>query len=122
MGCPSVIDTGSFLRARFVDRSPEKIRILARRVSLTGVLTHAIFARSRRARLDNRDVLSLPALGALGDCELYALAFLKGTETLRLDRGVMDENVLTVVPAQKSKTLSVVKPLDCALFHDVLLL
>jgi hypothetical protein len=35
---------------------------------------------------------------------------------------VMDEDVLAVFAAQKSKSLGVVKPLDCALFHDVLLL
>jgi hypothetical protein len=73
-------------------------------------------------RLDRGNVLCLPALGALGDVELNALALLEGAETVRLNRGVMDEYVLAVVTAEKSKTLSVVKPLDCALFHDVLLL
>jgi hypothetical protein len=72
--------------------------------------------------LDNRDVLSLPALGAFGHRELNALTFLKGAEALRLDRGVMDENVLTAFPAQKSKTLGVIKPLHCTLFHDGVLL
>jgi hypothetical protein len=72
--------------------------------------------------LDNLDVLSLPALGALGDVELNALAFLQRTEAVRLDGGVMNEDVLSVFTAKKSKTLGVIKPLDCALFHDVLLL
>jgi hypothetical protein len=75
-----------------------------------------------QANLDNLNVLSLPALGALGDVELNALAFLKRTETVRLDGSVMDEDVLAVFAAQKSKSLGVVKPLDCALFHGVLLL
>src|ERR1035441_9314232 len=34
----------------------------------------------------------------------------------------MDEHVLAVFAAQKSKSLGVVKPLDCSLFHCVLLL
>ena len=72
--------------------------------------------------LDDLNVLSLPALGALGDVELNALAFLKRTETVRLDGSVMDEDVLAVFAAQKSKTLGVVKPFDCSLFHIVLLL
>ncbi len=67
--------------------------------------------------LDNLNVFSLPALGALGDVELNALAFLQGTETVRLDGGVMNEDVLTVFTAQKSKTLGIIEPLDCALFH-----
>jgi hypothetical protein len=32
---------------------------------------------------------------------------------------VMDEHVLAVLTAQKSKTLGVVKPLNCACFHCV---
>src|SRR5664280_539686 len=69
--------------------------------------------------LDNRDVLSLPALGTLGHIELDALALLQRTETVRLDSSVMNENVFAIFTAQKSKTLGVIKPLDCALFHDV---
>jgi hypothetical protein len=75
-----------------------------------------------RPELDYLHVLCLPALGALGDVELNALAFLKRTEAVRLDGGVMDEDVLAVFAAQKSKSLGVIKPLNCALFHDVFLL
>jgi hypothetical protein len=32
---------------------------------------------------------------------------------------VMNEDVLTVFTAQKSKTLGIIEPLDCALFHGV---
>jgi hypothetical protein len=35
---------------------------------------------------------------------------------------VVDEYVLAVLTAQKSKTLGIIKPLDCACFHCVLLL
>jgi hypothetical protein len=34
----------------------------------------------------------------------------------------MNEDILAVFAAQKSKTLGVIKPLDCTLFHCVLLL
>ena len=45
---------------------------------------------------------------------LDALAFLKRTEAVRLNGGVMNEDVFAVFAAQKSKTLGVVKPLDCS--------
>ena len=72
-----------------------------------------------RPDLDRLYVLSLPALGALGHVELDLLAFLKRTEAVCLDGGVMDEDVLAVFTAQKSKSLGVIKPLDCACFHCV---
>ena len=72
--------------------------------------------------LDGLYVLSLPAFGALGHGELDLLAFLERAEAVRLDGGVMDEDVLAVLTAQKSKSLGVIKPLDCACFHCVLFL
>jgi len=62
-------------------------------------------------------LLELDARGALGDVELNALSLLQGTEAVGLNCGVMNEDVLAVFAAQKSKTLGVVKPLDCACFH-----
>ena len=73
----------------------------------------------RPSYLDSLNVLSLPALGAFGHGELDLLAFLQRTEAVRLDGGVMDEDVLAVLTAQKSKSLGVIKPLDCACFHCV---
>lgn len=75
-----------------------------------------------RPDLDGLNVLSLPAFGAFGHVELDLLAFLQRTEAVRLDGGVMDEDVLAVFTAQKSKSLGVIKPLDCACFHCVLFL
>jgi hypothetical protein len=75
-----------------------------------------------RPDLDGLNVLSLPALGTLGHVELDLLAFLQRTEAVCLDGGVMDEDVLAVFTAQKSKSLGVIKPLDCACFHCVLFL
>src|SRR6478672_4362678 len=67
--------------------------------------------------LERLYVLSLPALGSLHDVELNRLTFLKAAESVRLDGGEVDENVLAILAADKSKTLSVVEPLYCSLFH-----
>src|SRR5512143_1390717 len=67
--------------------------------------------------LQRLNVLSLPALGSLHDVELNRLTFLKAAETVRLDGGEMDENVLAILAADKTKTLSVVEPLYSSLFH-----
>ena len=77
-----------------------------------------LYSWRREKRLDGAYVLCLPALGALDDVELDALAFLKAAEALCLDGGVMDEYVLAVFTAQKAEALCVVKPLNGALFHD----
>src|ERR1700712_1915902 len=71
--------------------------------------------------LRNANVLSLPALRSLDDVELNRLTLLQRAETVALNRGVMDENVLTGGAAQKSKTLGVVKPFYCSCFHDLVL-
>jgi hypothetical protein len=67
--------------------------------------------------LDSLDVLCLPALGALDDVELNALTFLKRTEAVRLDGGVMHEHVIAILTADKSEALGIVKPFYCSLFH-----
>jgi hypothetical protein len=72
-----------------------------------------------QSRLESLNVLCLPALGALDDIELNALAFLERTEAVRLDGGVMNEYVVTILTADESETLGIVKPLNCSLFHCV---
>jgi len=67
--------------------------------------------------LERLYVLSLPALGSLHDVELNRLPLLEAAETVRLDGGEMDENVLAILAADETKTLSVVEPLHCSLFH-----
>ena len=74
-----------------------------------------------RNHLYNANVLCLPALGALDDVELNGLAFLKRTETVALDGGVMNEYVIAVCAAQKAETLGIVKPFHCSLFHCLFL-
>lgn len=67
--------------------------------------------------LDRANVLRLPALRALDDVELDLLAFLQRPEAVALNRGVVNEHVISRSAAQKAETLGVVKPLHCSLFH-----
>ena len=67
--------------------------------------------------LEDLDALRLPALGALHDVELNLLTFLEGAEAIALDGGVMHKNILAIRPAEKPKTLAIVEPLHCSLFH-----
>jgi len=69
--------------------------------------------------LQDLNVLCLPTLGAFLDFELDRLAFLQAAESIRLDRREMHENVFAGLTADKAKTLGVVKPLYCSLFHVV---
>src|ERR1051326_6773527 len=69
--------------------------------------------------LQDLNVLCLPAFGAFLDFELHGLAFLQATESIRLDRREMHENIFAGLTADKAKTLGVVKPLYCSLFHVV---
>ena len=72
--------------------------------------------------LQTANVLSLQTLRSLYNFELYILAFCQRAEALRLHCGVVNEYITTTVcTADKSKTLSVVKPLNCALFHVLFL-
>ncbi len=74
-----------------------------------------------RENLEDLNVLSLPALGALHHVELHRLAFLQTAEAIGLNRGVVDENILAIRAAQKSKALRIVKPFHCSLFHNLIL-
>ena len=56
------------------------------------------------SRLQNLNVLGLQALGTFGHIELDRLAFLQAAETVCLDRGVMNENILARLPRDKAKT------------------
>jgi hypothetical protein len=68
--------------------------------------------------LDRLNVLGLEAFGAAHDIELYALAFLKAAEAVRVDRGEVNEDIFVVALARnEAEALGIVKPLDCTLFH-----
>ena len=74
-----------------------------------------------RQNLRQLNVFGLQSLGTGHDLELNGLAFLQAAEALGLNRRVMDEHVVSVLPADETKTLGVVKPLHCSFFHVVIL-
>ena len=67
--------------------------------------------------LQDRYVLRLEPLGAAHDVELDRLAFLEAAEAIRLNSREVNEDVFAILPADETKTLCVVKPLDSTLFH-----
>src|SRR5882762_7444310 len=68
-------------------------------------------------RLQNLDVLCLPALRTLHHVELHLLAFLQAAESVGLDGRKMHEDIFAVLTADEAVSLCVVKPLYCSLFH-----
>jgi len=73
------------------------------------------------AVLDALDVLCLPALGTFDYVKLHLLTFLKAAESTGLNRREMHEDILTVLAADETIALGVVKPLHCSCFHVVAL-
>jgi len=73
------------------------------------------------AVLDALDVLSLPALGAFDHVKLNLLTFLQTAESTGLDGGEMHEYILTILAADETVALGIVKPLHCSCFHVVAL-
>jgi len=71
--------------------------------------------------LDRGHVLCLPALRALGYFELHCLALLQALEAARLNGREMHENVFAGLTADKAVTFGVIEPLNCSLFHIVVL-
>jgi hypothetical protein len=69
------------------------------------------------AELEGANFFCLEALLTLGHLELHALPFGQAAEAIGLDGGVMDENVLTALALDETKTFGIVKPLHCSLFH-----
>ena len=67
--------------------------------------------------LESPDFLGLQTLLAFGHLELHALTFGQAAKSISLDGGVMDKNVLAALALDKTKTLGIVKPLHCSLFH-----
>ena len=93
----------------------------------TGILLIAIFAaftgikeslaKSRGSLLfqlgvDHGHVAGLRSLGSLFDIELDLLTFGQVAETIALDGGEMDENVLAAFALDEAEALVTVEPLD----------
>src|SRR3954447_16116367 len=74
-------------------------------------------------RSERTNVLRLRTLRALRDVELDLLVLVEGLVALRLDRGVVNEDVVAaVLLSDEAETLLGVEPLDGALSHAVFLL
>src|SRR5690606_21047305 len=69
-------------------------------------------------RSDLHDVGRLRTAASHHDLELDLLALFEGLEALLLDRGVVDEDVLSAVPLNEAVSLLVAEPLDSSLFHE----
>jgi len=63
------------------------------------------------------DIFSLKTFRAFHDVESHCLTFLKAAKAIRLNRREMHEDIFAIGAAQKAETLSIVKPLNCSLFH-----
>jgi hypothetical protein len=68
--------------------------------------------------LDDCHVLCLPALGSFDGIELHRLTFRETFEATRLNCRKVYEDIFAILAADKAKSLCVVKPLHCSLFHD----
>jgi hypothetical protein len=69
--------------------------------------------------LEGGDVRSLQALGAAGNFELNRLPVGQRLVPLRLNGGEVDENVLTGLALDESKSLAGIEPLNCSLFSQL---
>lgn len=66
--------------------------------------------------LQGLNVGGLQALGAADNLKLDRLAIVQAPVSIRLDRGEMDENVLSGLALDETITLTGVEPLHCSLF------
>jgi hypothetical protein len=71
--------------------------------------------------LDRLNVLSLPTLLTLGYVELHFLPFLQAAEAARLNSGEVHEDIISRFAANEAVAFGVVEPLNCSLFHLILL-
>jgi hypothetical protein len=79
----------------------------------------ALLSDPNLLRLENLNVFCLEAFGAFYDIELDCLSFLQRTEAIRLNRGEMNEDIFARLTRDETKSLGIVKPLYCSLFHFV---
>jgi hypothetical protein len=69
-----------------------------------------------KSGLERLNVGSLQALGTADNLEFNGLTLIERAIAVRLNGGEMDENVLTRLALDETKTLAGVKPLHCSLF------
>jgi hypothetical protein len=68
------------------------------------------------ALLCGGDVLGTGALGVLYHTELDTLSLIECTESLGLDRAIVDKDVLATLASDKAITFGVAEPLDRSMF------
>jgi hypothetical protein len=69
-----------------------------------------------RRRFQDRDVLGAWPAPVLAHLEFHEVALLKGFESLTVDAGVVDENILSAVGwSEEAPPLVIRKPRNCAL-------
>lgn len=71
----------------------------------------------RRRSLDLCDVCSLEAFRAFGYFKRHPIAFSQGFESVTCDGGEVAEYIFAILLLKKSKTLAVIEPFYCALYH-----
>src|SRR5712664_3436037 len=82
-----------------------------------GIVCEVVNPANRdHAYLEGLDVRGLQALGTLGDFEFNRLAIIQRLVAISHDRGEMDENVLSTLALDESKSLAGIEPLHCSLF------
>ena len=76
-----------------------------------------VVVRALRLASDGADVLRLFTLASGRDVELDALALFEGAISVTLNRGEVDEHVVTTLTGDESEALFAVEPLDGASCH-----
>src|SRR5262249_45201151 len=71
---------------------------------------------SVRCDLQRLTVSGLQALRAADDFKLDRLAVVQRLVAIRLNRGEVDENVLSALALDEAKAFAGIEPLDCSLF------
>ena len=65
----------------------------------------------------NDDVCRLGALGTLGNLEFDLIAFVKHLESVLLNGGKVNEDVISIVPGNEPKALLFIEPLHSTFGH-----
>src|SRR5207253_1264646 len=99
-------------------RHPRRVRDALRDLVGVAALRRLLLLAARS--LDAVYVLGLQPLRALLDVELDLLSLVQSSVTLRLNRGVVDEHILTAVSFDEAVAFVVVEPLHYAYLRHVL--
>ncbi len=65
----------------------------------------------------HNDICCVWALRTLGDLELYLIALIEGFESIPLNGGEMNEDIISVISGNEPKTLLLIKPFYTTFGH-----